>query len=399
MEMNGLGVLDSTSYLNVVLIAPLRRESSFSPGVVHREQCNVVPHISPVEVLMRIVSKDSLVLGAVEDATAGTHHGRYGHYLLRALRRKAPRGVSKKQRAWVTPRLAFMKSRKPKGIQVFGTVWPRCNFPGIQQADCLSAPSDAKLNSQIAQWRRTENDKQAHMAEQSYQEPLEVAARRAPKAYNCSRARMRVSLGGGSMKSKFIRGSASSARSLVGGSLADGGDDEGLHAAPGVVAVLLHESRINDKLQQTEDVRACKGRVGIQHMKSENLPWHQAGQQPVTLASSDYERRLNNVQVGIDGRDHELPNLAAQPLRLQLQQLLCCLDLLLAGEEYEYVPWRLSGVYLEGRDHSCVQGYGKAMAAARNQACKTTTLSGLEPAESCDMNPRQKGFGNGSDWP
>ncbi len=48
----------------------------------------MVPHIPPVEVLMGVVSKDSLVLGAVEDATASTHHGRYGHYLLRALHSK-----------------------------------------------------------------------------------------------------------------------------------------------------------------------------------------------------------------------------------------------------------------------------------------------------------------------
>ncbi len=76
------------SYLNIVLIAPLCREGSFSPGVVHREQCDMVPHIPPVEVLMGIVSKDGLILGAVEDATASTHHGRYGHYLLRTLHSK-----------------------------------------------------------------------------------------------------------------------------------------------------------------------------------------------------------------------------------------------------------------------------------------------------------------------
>ena len=78
------------SYLNIVLIAPLRREGSFSPGVVHRKQCNMVSHVPPVEVLMGIVSKDGLVLGAVEDATASTHHGCYGHYLLRALHSKDP---------------------------------------------------------------------------------------------------------------------------------------------------------------------------------------------------------------------------------------------------------------------------------------------------------------------
>jgi len=48
----------------------------------------MVSHVPPVEVLMGVVSKDGLVLGAVEDATASTHHGCYGHYLLRALHSK-----------------------------------------------------------------------------------------------------------------------------------------------------------------------------------------------------------------------------------------------------------------------------------------------------------------------
>ena len=45
----------------------------------------MIPHIASVEVLVCIVSKDGLVLGPVEDATAGTHHGCYGHNLLRTL--------------------------------------------------------------------------------------------------------------------------------------------------------------------------------------------------------------------------------------------------------------------------------------------------------------------------
>ena len=75
-------------------------------------------------------------------------------------------------------------------------------------------------------------------------------------------------------------------------------------------------------------------------------------------------RRLKDLglhvrgQVGIDRCDHELPNLAAQPLRLQLQQLLCSLNLLLAGQEYEYVPCWLSSVNLEGGDDGCVQVVG-----------------------------------------
>lgn len=72
-------------YLNIVLIAPLCGEGSLGPGVVHRQQGDVVPHISSVKVLMGIVSKDSLVLRAVENATASTHHGCYGHNLLRTL--------------------------------------------------------------------------------------------------------------------------------------------------------------------------------------------------------------------------------------------------------------------------------------------------------------------------
>lgn len=46
------------------------------------------------------------------------------------------------------------------------------------------------------------------------------------------------------------RGSASSPRPLVGSSLTNGCDNEGLHAASGVVAVLLHKARIYHKLQQ-----------------------------------------------------------------------------------------------------------------------------------------------------
>ena len=70
------------AHLNVVLIAPLRREGCFSPGVVHSQQRNVVPNIAPVEVLMRIVCKDSLVFGAVEDAAAGAYHSCYCHNLF-----------------------------------------------------------------------------------------------------------------------------------------------------------------------------------------------------------------------------------------------------------------------------------------------------------------------------
>ena len=72
-------------------------------------------------------------------------------------------------------------------------------------------------------------------------------------------------------------------------------------------------------------------------------------------------RRLKDLclhvrgQVCIDRRDHELPNLAAQPLGLQLEQLLSSLDLLLAGEKYEYVPCWLSGVDLERCDDGCIQ--------------------------------------------
>lgn len=72
-------------------------------------------------------------------------------------------------------------------------------------------------------------------------------------------------------------------------------------------------------------------------------------------------RRLKDLglhvrrQIGIHRRDHELSNLAAQPLRLQLQQLLCSLNLLLAGEEYEYVPCRLRGMNLKCSDDCCVQ--------------------------------------------
>lgn len=70
------------THLDIVLVAPLHREGRFRPGIVHSEQRNVVPHITPVEVLMRIVCKDSLVFGAVEDAAAGAHHGCYCHNLL-----------------------------------------------------------------------------------------------------------------------------------------------------------------------------------------------------------------------------------------------------------------------------------------------------------------------------
>lgn len=77
------------AHLDKVLIAPLCREGSFSPGVVHSQKRQMVPNIPPVEILVSIVSKDCLVLGSVEDAAAGTHHGCYGHNLLRALQQCA----------------------------------------------------------------------------------------------------------------------------------------------------------------------------------------------------------------------------------------------------------------------------------------------------------------------
>lgn len=46
------------------------------------------------------------------------------------------------------------------------------------------------------------------------------------------------------------RGSASSPRPLVGRGLTDGCDDEGLHAAAGVVTVLLHKAWVYDKLHR-----------------------------------------------------------------------------------------------------------------------------------------------------
>lgn len=57
-----------------------------------------------------------------------------------------------------------------------------------------------------------------------------------------------VSIHGEQAEGFARRGSASSARPLVGRSLTDGCDDEGLHAAAGVVTVLLHKARIYDKL-------------------------------------------------------------------------------------------------------------------------------------------------------
>lgn len=74
-----------STHLDIVLIAPLCREGCLSPSIVHGEQRNVVPNIAPVKVLVRIVSKDRLVFGTIEDATASTHHGCYCHNLLRAL--------------------------------------------------------------------------------------------------------------------------------------------------------------------------------------------------------------------------------------------------------------------------------------------------------------------------
>lgn len=70
------------THLDIVLVAPLRREGCLRPGIVDSEQRDVVPHIAPVEVLMRVVCKDSLVFGAVEDAAASAHHGCYCHNLL-----------------------------------------------------------------------------------------------------------------------------------------------------------------------------------------------------------------------------------------------------------------------------------------------------------------------------
>jgi len=122
------------SYLNIVLIAPLRREGSFSPGVVHRKQCNMVSHVPPVEVLMGVVSKDSFVLGSVEDATAGTHHGGYGHYLLRTLHSKGAcwlwvqhMCVSNGLSHWCCVSLLLCVSEcitTPKGMQVDVQLFP-----------------------------------------------------------------------------------------------------------------------------------------------------------------------------------------------------------------------------------------------------------------------------------
>jgi hypothetical protein len=45
-------------------------------------EADVVPHPSPAELLVSIISMNLLVLGAVEHCTANTHHGTYGGNLL-----------------------------------------------------------------------------------------------------------------------------------------------------------------------------------------------------------------------------------------------------------------------------------------------------------------------------
>ena len=68
--------------------------------------------------------------------------------------------------------------------------------------------------------------------------------------HSCFRHLVAVGVHGEQPEGFAGRGSASSSRPLVGGSLTDGCDYERLHAASGVVAVLLYKAWIYHKLQQ-----------------------------------------------------------------------------------------------------------------------------------------------------
>ena len=313
--------------LNEVLVAPLNGEVGLLPLAVHVEEREMVARRIE-EVLSRRIRVYDLVLGPIEDGVVDGEHGRNAEYLLGAfvpLRGEYHLGEHRidgklGHAAAELGQLGLVVERA-EGVQLLESDDERLVRRRIHVVE-VNEVVDAQALEQ-----------QHHVAQigalyLGYRVVVELLLVRV----ECVQAEA------------FARCDATrSTGSLIGRRLRYGRDDERLHAGACVVGLLLAEARIDDVHDAVDGERRL-GDVGgeddfarVRRSGLEYLDLHVRG------------------QIRVDGQHDELVDLAAESAHTLADHLGGRLDLLLTGQEDEYVARRLTDLNLKHGDHHRLQ--------------------------------------------